>query len=161
MKGNTLHHYAPKQRVLLGFDRTLEQVPIPVLQIDSINGLRVSSYESGSAASDSFTMASLGSIHQSKLPSMIFKCLPINMLLKVFLNSTTHRHVSVVLCLNSLQLIVIPSKSPLQNACIQQIPSCNWTSSQHNIYGRLLDRQAIWRGFLHSLIIYCRQKLVL
>lgn len=40
------------KRVLLGFDRALEQDPIPVLQIDSINGHYVSNYESGSAASD-------------------------------------------------------------------------------------------------------------
>lgn len=35
------------KRALLGFDRALEQVPVPVLQIDSINGLHVSNYESG------------------------------------------------------------------------------------------------------------------
>lgn len=40
------------KRVLLGFDRALEQDPIPVLQIDSIDGHYVSNYESGSAASD-------------------------------------------------------------------------------------------------------------
>lgn len=125
------------KRVLPGFDRALEQVPIPVLQIDSINGLHVSNYESGSAATDSFTMASLGPIHQSQPPLTIFKCRPINMLLKVLLNITTHRYVSLVLCclFEQFEANSQSFKMFLQNPFIPQITSCQWTSSQHHIYG--------------------------
>lgn len=57
------------------------------------------------------------------LPIMIFKCAQISMLLEVLLTSTPQSHVLVV-PLNSSKLIVIPPKSPLQNA-FKHTTSCH------------------------------------